>query len=997
MYHVSRFARYISHSSFSLLSSHFSPLLSSLLSALRLSSASLSPLLIAGLLTLFIIQPLLQPGLPAGADVPIHLYRTFEYGQAWSAGVIVPRWAPDLAFGYGYPLFVFTPPLTHWLILAFHQTGLTLETAFKALIILTILVYAIGMYLFARDTLGSVEAGLVASVAYTFAPFALREALLYGGNLPQFLAIGLFPWTLWAMTRAAYRRSWFWTIAVASFYAGVMLSHLFQVLVLTPIVVLYGLLLWWGIGVRGRGLGVREQVAGSSVARVSLNTLRPLLASRLSPLFPLLCLPLGLLLSAFFWLPAFVERFYTRAQADIYLQRSPFYVRYPTLADLTAWIYPLDARAANPYVPLTLGVVTLALAVFGLLAGFGLIFKKQTSPLSSLLSASRLSSVFAVYFFALAATIAIFLSLPVSRPVWETITILQVAEFPWRFLGLANLGLAGLAGAAILLLPPKIRPYLTAVCLIVQIVAVAPFLYPVTPFTRYGEITLADQVNYERRSQSIGTTTLGEYMPKTVTRTFTGSPLVKAFQAGQNPPRLDPASLPLGATASLLEQTAVAHVYRLNSPVDFTLRLWQFDYPGWQADLDDQPISIRPEADTGFILIDLPAGEHTLTARFGETPLRLASLLVSGVTVLGLMIVGVYQALKIYRSGRQERQEQIKNPGDLARPGQTPRQSRVLYGSIVFGAGLIVAALWLKPLLRPVFTIQSPPDQALPAQRAADIRFANGIRLLGYDLEKTVVEAGGRMQVVLYWQTDTALLRVNLQPFVHLDRLNDGVTVADATNYTPGDATTESVLPTFHWDTARYVRDEHDLLLPSDTRPIAYAVRVGLIDPAQRQLVALASGSGDTARLTIINVSSPGEPPRLTQPLNVSFKNNIDTLRLTGFQLDSLTPARLDFSLSWQSNRRPQKDYIIFAQLLDSDQNLAAGFDRQPLDGAYPTSTWLPGQTIVDPRYIPVAGVVPGDYQLIIGLYDPATQQRLTTSNGADFVELTKLQIADGK
>lgn len=168
----------------------------------RLSRRIDTGIILAALLTLFISQSLLQPGLPTLADLPIHLYRTLEYGQAWGPGVILPRWAPNLAFGYGYPLFVFAPPLPYWLGLTFYALSFSLENAFKILIILTILLYAIGMYLLGRDGWGSTAAGLVAATAYAFAPFALREVLLYGGNVPQFLAIGLFPWTLWAMTHS---------------------------------------------------------------------------------------------------------------------------------------------------------------------------------------------------------------------------------------------------------------------------------------------------------------------------------------------------------------------------------------------------------------------------------------------------------------------------------------------------------------------------------------------------------------------------------------------------------------------------------------------------------------------------------------------------------------------------------------------------------------------------------------------------------------------------
>ncbi|RMF01473.1 MAG: hypothetical protein D6768_10570, partial [Chloroflexi bacterium] len=306
-------------------------------------------ILLAAALGLFAVQALLKPGLPTSADLAIHLYRTLEMEHAWAAGVVVPRWAPNLAFGYGYPLFLFAPPLPYLPPLILHALGLSLETAFKLLLILTIELYAVGMYLLARDLLRSVPGALLAAAAFTFAPFALREALLVGGNVPQYLAIGLFPWALWAATRAVRSGRWAWTVWAALFFAGVMLSHLFHAFIFAPVFGLYLLLL--------TVFNAPQILAQPTPARRLWTALRPLLAA-----------PLGLLLSAFFWLPAFIERNATRAQADIYLQKSPFFIRYPYLPELLAPLQPLDTRAANPYIPLTLGVVTLALAGLGLLA-----------------------------------------------------------------------------------------------------------------------------------------------------------------------------------------------------------------------------------------------------------------------------------------------------------------------------------------------------------------------------------------------------------------------------------------------------------------------------------------------------------------------------------------------------------------------------------------------------------------------------------------------------
>ncbi|MCB0167805.1 MAG: glycosyltransferase family 39 protein, partial [Anaerolineae bacterium] len=886
----------------------------------------------------------------------IHMVRTVAYEQAWAAGVIVPRWTPNMAYGYGYPLFVFAPPLPYLLAMALHSLGITLEAAFKLLLSLIILTYALGMYLLARDLFHSREAGLIAATAYVLAPFVLREMLLYGGNVPQFLAIALFPWSLWSAVRAGATRSPVWIIIAAIFYAGIVLSHLFQALIFTPVLGAFGLLL------------------------ITLNRLSAPANQRhrLREWSPLLIIPVGLLLSTFFWLPVLFERHFTRAETGAFLDKSPFFVRYPHWTELVAWLQPLDFRAANPYVPLTLGVVTLILASLGLLT-IGYFWRSAIS---------RQRSAF-ILFFAGVAGGAIFMTLPVSQPVWEAAGPLQVAEFPWRMLGLANLGLAILAGAAVLLVPIRGRVWAMAICLLVQLWAVAPLLYPVIPFVQRGEWTIADQITYERSSQSIGTTTLGEYLPKTVERPPSTSPLVPEFEANRDPERLDRTSLPPQAVATLLEQTAVTHRYQIDTPTAFTLRLYHFDYPGWRARLDDQPVAITPEAETGLMLINIPAGQHTLTVHFGETPLRLTALLLSGIALVAAAIITI-KPLAMSDQGAAVSHQPSAVSGQ-------PSSFIIHHSSFIIVLAVIVfVALVIKPILQPWFTQHSPPGQVLPAQHQADIRFANGIRLTGYDLSRQVIPAGDYLQVVLYWETDRGPYRDNLQPFVHLDRLDDFTTVAEATNYTPGDVTTEMNMPTFHWDNARYVRDEHDLYLPPETPPLAYAVRIGLINiDDEDRLIPLADGSGDTALIDTINVSpSQKSPADLAHPVNIAFDApNGDTIQLLGYEMGEITSDQARFDLLWQSRQRPQADYTIFAQLLDANRQLITSFDRPPLDGAYPTSTWLPGQMILDERFVPLTTVPAGRYTLIIGLYDASNGQRLTTPEGSDFVELSDVTV----
>ncbi|HEY6041916.1 MAG TPA: hypothetical protein VIX58_07265, partial [Anaerolineae bacterium] len=61
------------------------------------------------------LSPLLSSQLLASADGQLHLYRLVEFDRLIRAGILFTRWMPDLAFGYGFPLFGYYAPLAYYL------------------------------------------------------------------------------------------------------------------------------------------------------------------------------------------------------------------------------------------------------------------------------------------------------------------------------------------------------------------------------------------------------------------------------------------------------------------------------------------------------------------------------------------------------------------------------------------------------------------------------------------------------------------------------------------------------------------------------------------------------------------------------------------------------------------------------------------------------------------------------------------------------------------
>ncbi|MCA1554256.1 MAG: hypothetical protein LC737_07760, partial [Chloroflexi bacterium] len=194
---------------------------------------------LALLIPIFISAPFVQhAGIPNLADGIIHLLRQVDFDRAVRDGVLVPRWGANLYLGFGYPLYVFAPPLFAYGVELFHLGGLAMDDALKVCVLLTLELYSVGMFLFMRPKVGA-RGALLAAALNVYAPFRLREALVTGGNYPQLLALGLFPLVLWGFDGVVRTRKPIFVLAASVSYAALLLSHLFHALVFTPVLVAY--------------------------------------------------------------------------------------------------------------------------------------------------------------------------------------------------------------------------------------------------------------------------------------------------------------------------------------------------------------------------------------------------------------------------------------------------------------------------------------------------------------------------------------------------------------------------------------------------------------------------------------------------------------------------------------------------------------------------------------------------------------------------------------
>ncbi len=147
-------------------------------------------------------------------------------------------------------------------------------------------------------------------------------------------------------------------------------------------------------------------------------------------------------------------------------------------------------------------------------------------------------------------------------------------------------------------------------------------------------------------------------------------------------------------------------------------------------------------------------------------------------------------------------------------------------------------------------TYAVPPEAATEMERETGLRFGDHVTLLGYTLSGETVRAGDILQLSLFWETD-APLDVRYKVFLHLVD-GQGQLVAQRDSEPGG-----GLALTTTWTPDERIVDNHGLLVPPDTPPGRYTLRLGLYElgnPAARLPVALDGGTADAYRVTTVRV-----------------------------------------------------------------------------------------------------------------------------------------------
>jgi len=683
---------------------------------------------------------------------------------------------------------------------------------------------------------------------------------------------------------------------------------------------------------------------------------------------------LGLGLAAIFWLPAFGERHQIKLEG---ITRGFFDFRenFITLPELFSPPLPLDLTAINPEFPLSLGLPQLIGAVLAIMSVLIFILSKPiTQPANQPTSGSiengrfpfDLSGLAHILFFVLFLLLYAFLAIPYSQSVWEAVPLLELAEFPWRMLGPAVFCASFLAAPAFAmvahLLPKRFGSGALAVAILAIIAFNAYYLYP-SQFIPWGTPTPADAFAYEVTSGAIGTTSTGEFLPRAAQQHPQPDPLWPDYEAGRLPQKLDPATLPAGATAKVISHRAESDTLEIDTPQEFVATLRTLYWPGWQLYLNDQPLAFSVTPNTGLIQATIPPGQHTLTLQLESTSLRTMGQWLTIISALVLIIIAAILATKTLTN-------QPANHPTTKLPNQPAQSTAISLKSFALITILLIVTYWLSRPLAPVFTLQSDPNRPEPADQLLQVDFGDQLRLVGLDSVPESIQIDhdrtAGLLVTVYWRA-LPDLDTNYSVFLHLDAPN-GQTFAT------GDERSPENIPTRNWPPGLYLRNQLRLDIPDNIPAIRYDLNVGVYDPERGERLRVSSGPDTTFKLGSIWVTNP--PPQLTGAPLAQFGPHITLLAA-----DIPTDQGQALNLYWQTGQPIDQDYSIFIHLLDQQGNLLGQLDGVPSDGLYPLPNWQPGQIITDTRPLPPFDNFEQLRSVALGIYDPITGERLPATD----------------
>lgn len=544
----------------------------------------LFPYVVILLLSFWMIYPFFNSGFfPMHDDSqPSRVYLMYE---ALKSGQFPVRWVNFLGFGLGYPLYNFYAPFPYYIgsLVMFILPDPIIAT--KVMFAAALIISGIAMYILACHFAGKVVS-IVCATLYMYAPYHAIQVFVRG-SLGELYAYAFLP-LLFLSIVLLLRREWGNNkpLVVGSMALAVILvSHN----------ILGMISLFW--------LGLFFILL---CLLVILRIYRPKIIVQL-----LLIILFGVGISAFFTVPAYLEKKYTQVN-KLTKAGSDFHQHFVYLDQLWDWPwgYAGSAPGRADGMSYKIGKTHLLVGIASFFAFLYVCKKRRIKTYQMIIF------LVSLLFFIL----SIFFMLEISTLVWEFIPLFPFIQYPWRFLSFAVLFISFLS---IFLFNPfekRIQLVLAGILIFIIIWFNAKYFQP----QEYISVSQYDYtaISFLRQKYSLVSY---EYMPKDFTPSIT-------TDMGQ-----------FFIPASILEKISdipTRKIYKVTTKRAVTGFIDIAYFPSWKAKINGENIILSHQ--NGIIVAQLPSGNYNLELFFEGTMIEKVSNAISIFSTFLLVYVSLF-------------------------------------------------------------------------------------------------------------------------------------------------------------------------------------------------------------------------------------------------------------------------------------------------------------------------------------------------------------------
>ena len=285
------------------------------------------------------------------------------------------------------------------------------------------------------------------------------------------------------------------------------------------------------------------------------------------------------------------------------------------------------------------------------------------------------------------------------------------------------------------------------------------------------------------------------------------------------------------------------------------------------------------------------------------------------------------------------------------------------------------------------------PGPALVLNRESNQKMGSNLTLLGFNLESDLVltpPTPGRL--TLYWQVDDQAVEAYQIRLALIDSNGQ-----QAMQWIGPPA--RGIYPIPDWRPGDLIRDPWLLDPATRDRPPKtgrYALNVALLNGKTGQIIEEV----ELTEVEVVDRRRMFTRPPLENVVEARLGPAITLLGYNLSQAPLTGGARFEVELFWQASQPVSTNYTVFVQMLGPDGAVVGQHDGLPGEGAIPTTIWAVDEIIPDRHVLEFPTTQPGEYRLIVGLYDPTSGDRLPIieTNSApnnDFILLHAFTISE--